>query len=248
MSQLLRALTKSPTATAAVSKSTPRWISVMRKMHPTRTTSLVPQSSTTPTFMTSATTTTMSCYTLYTSLSSPFSSSSTTTMPTYTQQQQINTNTQMSNNHIIVTDETTIDTAVTAAFQQAKEQNKQLYVYITGAVVPETGKSWCPDCVSAVPFVNVLKNEANNAVVVECPVERARYRGVPVNCDGEEGCKIQKHVYKTHPMFKVTSIPTLYKFNMADATEVPARLVEVDVYNAQKIAAFTGVDKAQFEF
>eukprot|EP00461_Guttulinopsis_vulgaris_P002934 UN02935 len=151
----------------------------------------------------------------------------------------------MASTHVIVTDETKFDATLAQAQVDAKANNQQLYVYITGAVVPETGKSWCPDCVAAVPFLETVKKQPGN-YVIECPVERTKYKGIPVDCSGEEGCKIQKHPYKTHEKFKVTSIPTLYKFDMANIDEKPARLVEADCYNAAKIAAFTGIDQSAF--
>jgi hypothetical protein len=43
----------------------------------------------------------------------------------------------------------------------ASTGNKKLFVLITGEIVPETGKSWCPDCVVADPVIHKVRTRAD---------------------------------------------------------------------------------------
>lgn len=147
----------------------------------------------------------------------------------------------MSATHLVLTDESKFNTTVKTAYESAKSHDQQLWIYITGAIVPETGKSWCPDCTAAKPNLEKLAGTAGN-YVIECPVERSKYRGVPSKeCESGEGCKLEKHPYKADPKLGLTAIPTLFKVDMANLDNDYAKLVESDVYNDTKFKAFTGI-------
>lgn len=42
------------------------------------------------------------------------------------------------------------------AVEQRKGSEEKLFVLFCGSVRPETGESWCPDCVKGSPDVNVF--------------------------------------------------------------------------------------------
>lgn len=148
---------------------------------------------------------------------------------------------RMSATHQVLTDETQYQTVLESSYTSAKDNNQQLYVYITGAVNPDTGLSWCPDCTATFDNLNKLKVAPGN-FVLECPVERTKYRGIPAaGCEPGEGCKIEKHPYKTNEKLQLKAIPTLFKVNMADFNAPYESLVEAECYNNEKFNTFTGL-------
>merc|ERR1739848_740470 len=80
---------------------------------------------------------------------------------------------------------------------EVKAANADLVLF-TGAVNPDTGVSWCPDCVSA-------------DRVIEKFIENSEYAGVSmVKCHVPRSCwKAPDCVYKNEPSLKLTSVPTL---------------------------------------
>jgi hypothetical protein len=141
--------------------------------------------------------------------------------------------------HEVLIDETKYQEALENAYKLAKEKNQQLYIYITGAVNPETGLSWCPDCTATFGNLKRLKTAPGN-YVLELPLERAKYRNYS-QCQEGEGCKIEKHPYKTNPKLQLTAIPTLFKVNMDDFDRDYQKLVESECYDDDKFGKFTGL-------
>lgn len=77
------------------------------------------------------------------------------------------------------------------------EQDRVL-VHIYASIDEETGKSWCPDCTKAFPFIAGVA-AADEGIILQCPAgDRASYRS---HCE-----------YKTHPVLQLTALPTLYLF------------------------------------
>jgi 1,2-dihydroxy-3-keto-5-methylthiopentene dioxygenase len=75
-----------------------------------------------------------------------------------------------------------------------------IVVYITGTHNATTGQSWCPDCVTADPFVAAgvaQLREQRKVTFVHAAVERSSFLGKP------------DFLYRTHPFLQVTSVPTL---------------------------------------
>ena len=96
-------------------------------------------------------------------------------------------------------DPSEFDVQLERAAQTARDSAKPLFILFTGAVVPETGRSWCPDCVKADPVINkVLHELEGGGVLLECPVVRAEYRE-------------PEYAYRTN-QFKLACVPTLIKW------------------------------------
>lgn len=92
------------------------------------------------------------------------------------------------------------------AQEEASKQSRPLIILFTGAVNPETGKSWCPDCVAADPVIHKCLGELEGgSVLLEIPVLREEYRG---NAD---------YPYRKHPLFGLKCVPTLIKFDNGKA-------------------------------
>jgi len=98
-------------------------------------------------------------------------------------------------------DPSTFDASLADAISAAASSRKPLYVLFTGAVVAETGRSWCPDCVNADPIINkVLSSLESGCILLECPVERSEYRS-------------QEYLYRTLPSVQLKCVPTLIKWS-----------------------------------
>ena len=66
-----------------------------------------------------------------------------------------------------------------SSVKEAREvvgEGGKVFLLFTGAIKPETGKSWCGDCTRAEPVINKVMEETKDSVLVECIVERAEYR------------------------------------------------------------------------
>ena len=75
------------------------------------------------------------------------------------------------------------------------------YILFTGEILPETGKSWCPDCVAALPLIyDVLKDAHRDGfAILEVDVNRSEYRQ-------------QSYVFRKDPRFKIRCVPQLCKW------------------------------------
>ncbi|KAI9140374.1 hypothetical protein BKA69DRAFT_1012695, partial [Paraphysoderma sedebokerense] len=92
----------------------------------------------------------------------------------------------------------------------------RVFVLFFGNENPETHQSWCPDCVIADPKIRkalLQAQDKDSLTLIECLVgERAVWRS-PDN------------YYRTHPLIKLSAIPTLCKWSKAGPQ---GKLVEDD--------------------
>ncbi len=92
--------------------------------------------------------------------------------------------------------------------------NGLIFLLFFGSERPETGESWCPDCVVADPVIRGTLGsiQALPVTLIECPVgDRTAYKG---NAD---------HPYRRDARIALTRIPTLIRWE--NGREV-GRLVE----------------------
>jgi hypothetical protein len=94
-------------------------------------------------------------------------------------------------------------------------------VYVYAEHVKETGKSWCPDCVRAEPFVLAHAKGFN---VISVPVERDKYKGNPL------------YPLRTHPLLQLKAVPQLYR--IAINGEIVGVLVEEECWDEEKLRKF----------
>jgi hypothetical protein len=79
-----------------------------------------------------------------------------------------------------------------------------VFLLFFGSETPETGESWCPDCVMADPVIRgtLATITRHEVLLVECPVGlRADYKGNPT------------HPYRTDPRVALQRIPTLIRWS-----------------------------------
>ena len=114
--------------------------------------------------------------------------------------------------------------AFAAAEALVKSGGEALFLFF-GAENPQTGESWCPDCVTADPVLRrTISATRKDLTVYECPVgERADWKNKP------------EHPYRTHPLFAIARIPTLV--HVAGGVVI-GRLVEADCAVPERVAAF----------
>ncbi len=112
-----------------------------------------------------------------------------------------------------------------AAFAAAVRGQHTALFLVFGSEDPQTGASWCPDCVTADPVLRAaLHRQRPDLVVHECPVgERSAWKNQP------------EHPLRTHPGFRIARIPTLI---FLDRGIERGRLVEGDCAVADRVAAF----------
>ena len=96
-------------------------------------------------------------------------------------------------------------------------------VYIYGKHDPD-GRSWCPDCEVAQPFVNnilpkIKENESEKEIYF-----------VDVGVD-----KDKKEIYRNDKVIKMTKVPTLIYFSQGTEME---RLIEGDMASQENIDSF----------
>jgi hypothetical protein len=106
----------------------------------------------------------------------------------------------------------------------AQERSGALLLFF-GSEDPQTGASWCPDCVIADPLLRRLARELQPALpLIECPVgARSQWKHQP------------EHPYRLHPLLHLQRIPTL--IHLEGASE-RGRLVEADCANPDLVRAF----------
>lgn len=105
------------------------------------------------------------------------------------------------------------DPAAFEAFRPAADDALCFYLFF-GSEAPETGESWCPDCVMADPVIRATLSRitARPVHLVECPVgDRAGYKG---NAE---------HPYRQHPRVRLQRIPTIIRL---EGPREVGRLVE----------------------
>lgn len=103
------------------------------------------------------------------------------------------------------------------------ESGQKYFICFKGSVDPETNESWCSDCVKADPVLNehLFPKLAEESVPV-----------IMVNCGLRDEWKDQKNNARTHPMFKVSGVPAVYKVIEGAVT---AKLVEEQLFNPQML-------------
>lgn len=145
-----------------------------------------------------------------------------------------------------------------------------MYVVVTSSHNAETGLPWCGDCRASEPllrktvrihlsslmqlyyqcdcdgynhpfFICIVYSRCHPYISVY-PSQLASIGGylVEAQVDRESFKGVAEHPYRTHAQLQVQRIPTLYKYDPATNTVVDT-LIEGDVYDKEKIAAFLGV-------
>lgn len=82
------------------------------------------------------------------------------------------------------------------------ETAESVYILYTGTKLPDTGKSWCPDCVEADPFIEQgfeVAPEETQLVIVEVG-DRSFWK--------DRNCP-----FRTNPITRLKVLPTLIKWN-----------------------------------
>lgn len=104
------------------------------------------------------------------------------------------------------------------------QQGSALFLFF-GAEDPQTGASWCPDCVTADPILRrTIALTRKDLRVYECPVgQRSEWKNQPT------------HPYRLHPLFRVARIPTLV---FVENGVERGRLVEADCAQVAVVEAF----------
>ncbi len=114
--------------------------------------------------------------------------------------------------------------AAAAVAQVTATQGSGLFVFF-GADDPQTGESWCPDCVTADPVLRrTITRMRPDLTLYECPIgQRSEWKNRP------------EHPYRLHPLLRLARIPTLVFF--FEGVE-RGRLVEADCAQPDVVAAF----------
>ncbi|KAA0173588.1 hypothetical protein FNF27_04922 [Cafeteria roenbergensis] len=123
--------------------------------------------------------------------------------------------------HVTVNDTAEFDAVLAAQTEAAA--GKPVYAVFVGTPKPETGKSWCPDCVTAEPvIIATLADREGGARVMWCNVLRSEYKDHP------------EYPYRTHKLISLTSVPTVVKY--VDG-KVRAACVDDDCSKAARVRA-----------
>ncbi|TGZ57283.1 hypothetical protein CRM22_009946 [Opisthorchis felineus] len=87
----------------------------------------------------------------------------------------------------------------------------RVYAFFIGTTDPITGDSWCPDCRTAEPIVEeATKKMSEKDLFIMCEV------------GDRDHWKTATNPFRTHPVFKLTEIPTLLSFYL-DVGEIAVR-------------------------
>merc|ERR1712141_660825 len=89
-----------------------------------------------------------------------------------------------------------------------------LFVMFSGSKDEKTGKSWCPDCVTAYPVIEKCFKDTNENVTLLC-----------VEVGPRELWKQQDNPFRTDEKFNLKALPTLIRWGS------PQRLVEEECSN-----------------
>ena len=83
-------------------------------------------------------------------------------------------------------------------FEEYSKSEELWVIYITGSNDPETGKSWCPDCVTSKPFIQTgIDKFLGDKKLVVAEVERSEWIGN------------KEHPYRTHSALQLGGVPAL---------------------------------------
>ncbi len=113
--------------------------------------------------------------------------------------------------------------AIIQSIETTGDSNGKLYVLFTGSKDPQTGKSWCPDCVRGEPLIFDGLNQVDDDVtVVVVHVVREEYRS-------------PDYILRRDPRINLRCVPTLMKWEKGEAV---MRLNDVQCQNIHAIAEF----------
>jgi len=102
----------------------------------------------------------------------------------------------------------------------------RLFVLFSGSIDPASGKSWCPDCVTADPVVaEALKGVDEDLVLIHCAVGQRAF------------WKDQNNVFRTDPKLRLKGVPTLLNWH-----EPEKRLVEEALHKLQMVTLLLSDD------
>ncbi|KAF8937783.1 hypothetical protein BGZ47_008861 [Haplosporangium gracile] len=111
-----------------------------------------------------------------------------------------------------------IHRAIGTAVEEHKD--KDVFVYFYASIDPATGKSWCPDCVTAGPIIEEYFSKIDNAVLIDAPVgDRPKW-------------KDPNHFLRHDSVVKITAVPTLVHWS------TKSQLVENDCEDLTKLDKF----------
>jgi thiol-disulfide isomerase/thioredoxin len=106
--------------------------------------------------------------------------------------------------------------------QEFVKHNGLLLALFTGSKDPQTGQSWCPDCVSADPHLEEAQRNNPETTFLYCEVgPRESWKNQP------------GHPYRTNPNTRVRCVPTLirYQSNREIARLEEGQLCHQDILN-----------------
>ena len=88
------------------------------------------------------------------------------------------------------------------AFDKASGAGEMFIVYLTGAINQEGGKSWCPDCDEARPFINKHLEKHTKRLILKGEVQTR-----------DEWVGVSTHPFKVHPLIKAGGVPSMILFD-----------------------------------
>ncbi|XP_061460740.1 thioredoxin domain-containing protein 17 [Rhineura floridana] len=100
--------------------------------------------------------------------------------------------------------------------ERQRQRGRVIFAYFSGTKDPESGASWCPDCVAAEPIVRAeLPNLPEGSVFIYCQVGDRAYWKDPNN-------EFRKNLH-------LTGVPTLLKCG------TPQKLVEHECFKSDLV-------------
>ena len=107
-----------------------------------------------------------------------------------------------------------------AAIAAAREEHTgALFVLYVGSARPDTGKSWCGDCVRAKPVIVQALSAVKDCLVLEVPIERSAWKD-----------KDRPHFLRKNKWGKVSGVPALVK--VGQTARPVGILVEEEIMDA----------------
>ena len=99
--------------------------------------------------------------------------------------------------HIVCSSVSNFDDSLASAIEKAG--SKPLVLMFTGAIITETGRSWCPDCTAAAPVIKAECNKVEGSVLLEIPITREDFRN-------------QDLMYRTRSDLAIKCVPTTMRW------------------------------------
>ncbi|PVU87061.1 hypothetical protein BB561_006471 [Smittium simulii] len=101
--------------------------------------------------------------------------------------------------------------------------NSSVFILFYGRDIPETGESYCPDCVRALPNIYKALSTLPNSTLITTIVDKRTETDSPT------------WVYRTREDIKLTGVPTLCVW---DKSGIVAQLVEEECFDYQSVLKF----------